>query len=1181
MTLFVPRTFPQIVGDMIASIIANSPITDTAVGSVARTLVEAAAQEDDEQYFQMLNIVRAFSLDTTTGTDLDARGYEYGVVRNQPTSASTQVTLGDSAFSKVFTNVYPGKNGPLAGSNSINGVSSVGFLAAGNIIVGRGTSHSETVTYTSITQQVGYVTFNLSGTFANDHGTNETIILAQGGNRVFNVGITVMVPASDVTPQVAFTLNASATLLDGENLLAGVLVTTTSSGSSGNVPVGAIKAFTSPPFATATVTNPFRVTNGQDLETDSAYRDRIKSVIQSLSRGTGFSIQSGLTGLISASDSKRVVSVKLVEPTITPDIVKAYIDDGTGFTPTITNIGVEIVVGSANGGETFLNSINTPIAKAYVESGAAQTFALYGNETLIVSVGSSQEIVTFAVTDFSKPGFATAIEVQNRLNTAQTFESRISSTGSKVRIFARGSTNESIIVSGGTANAVLAFPTARVYTAYLYKLSGNALKLLSKDGVTASVESGNPSIYNFGGGIVYNLCVIVDEKIGNPQQIFIVAANFLVPSAATAAEVIAVINAQLSGALAQISSINKVSIVSNQKNASVSGIQVLDTFDQAWNTEGGVLVDRTAAFKTNSSNVTLFATNGYIVYFGMFLTKFSSVWVNLSTPASVSIAPTFQYWNGSAWTALGVTDGTAGFTQSGYLFFSPPPDMAITTVQGVDGYYIRVTRTASSLPTPPIESRIKISSANEVLGYPTVAVVGADSDYQLNRFIGQIQLTSPLVSGDQLTLGSFLTRGFIISGVAQPYNLNGGETVTLVIDGVSASGSFQAGDFAVPGTATAQEVANALMNRIFSNITCDVVPGNFVRIKTNTFGLNGSIQWNSGTATGILNFPSTTAISLQSHVPFVESTIAPPYVFLAGQIVALIIDGNAGTPYSLPCSFASSVTSGTSNTTFADTTLQSTFLNASDLVGFDVLFTSGALNGQRKNVSSYTPLTGTLVVGSAFTGTPAPADTYVLLPTTNKNVVIFWNNRRITQLNSVAEISLSSYAAGPTNKVQIASLSAGNGAGVHVLGGSGNAIIGFSIQIFAGISGYRYWQGLLQLAQWTVDGVPSDQTDFPGIRAAGVQVEIIEPVVTKVIVAVTIVPSSGVTTASISNDIASAISAYVNGLGVGESVLVSSLISAIKAVVGVQDLLLTNPTSNIAVASNALARVQFTDITVQ
>ena len=75
-----------------------------------------------------------------------------------------------------------------------------------------------------------FVTFNLGSAFSFDHGTNETIVLSQGGARLFTSGTVVLVPASDLSAQIDFTLDADATVLDGESDIEDISVTVKPSG---------------------------------------------------------------------------------------------------------------------------------------------------------------------------------------------------------------------------------------------------------------------------------------------------------------------------------------------------------------------------------------------------------------------------------------------------------------------------------------------------------------------------------------------------------------------------------------------------------------------------------------------------------------------------------------------------------------------------------------------------------------------------------------------------------------------------------------------------------------------------------------------------------------------------------------------------------------------------------------
>lgn len=104
-------------------------------------------------------------------------------------------------------------------------------------------------------------------------------------------------------------------------------------------------------------------------------------------------------------------------------------------------------------------------------------------------------------------------------------------------------------------------------------------------------------------------------------------------------------------------------------------------------------------------------TAGDAIYFGADY-KFSEVRINVTTAGSYSdITINWEYWNGSAWTSLTVTDNTNGFTVSGTneVTFTPPADWAKTTVNGVQAYYIRAVTTfgaSPSITTAPLAGEV-------------------------------------------------------------------------------------------------------------------------------------------------------------------------------------------------------------------------------------------------------------------------------------------------------------------------------------------------------------------------------------------------------------------------------------------------------------------------------------------
>ena len=93
---FVPRTFVEILNDMVAYVQTHTALTDFTPGSVIRTMLEAAALEDDEQYFQMVQLLDLFSIKTATGANLDRRLADYGLFRRGPLKAFGQVQFADN-----------------------------------------------------------------------------------------------------------------------------------------------------------------------------------------------------------------------------------------------------------------------------------------------------------------------------------------------------------------------------------------------------------------------------------------------------------------------------------------------------------------------------------------------------------------------------------------------------------------------------------------------------------------------------------------------------------------------------------------------------------------------------------------------------------------------------------------------------------------------------------------------------------------------------------------------------------------------------------------------------------------------------------------------------------------------------------------------------------------------------
>jgi Putative Ig domain len=113
----------------------------------------------------------------------------------------------------------------------------------------------------------------------------------------------------------------------------------------------------------------------------------------------------------------------------------------------------------------------------------------------------------------------------------------------------------------------------------------------------------------------------------------------------------------------------------------------------------GSYTDVTHGIYAGTCGATCTIANSDIMYFG-YAEPFDQVNFTLATFQSGGTV-TWQYWNGSAWATLAVTDGTSSFTSNGQVYFSPPTDWALTVVNSSHTkFWVRVT-VSGSPATPP------------------------------------------------------------------------------------------------------------------------------------------------------------------------------------------------------------------------------------------------------------------------------------------------------------------------------------------------------------------------------------------------------------------------------------------------------------------------------------------------
>jgi uncharacterized phage protein gp47/JayE len=422
MARFTPKSEQQILGDMSRKVLAKTGLNDLNPGSVLLTLLEAAAQEDSVQYYQMLQIIRNYNLDTTTGSDLDNRAFEFGITRLEARQATGKVEIfREESFQKISTSFYTGFRSRLAGDTELPVNDASDFPASGTLIIGRGTPSEEEVDFSAQPADfTNYFLITLDSPLTNDHSLEESVVLKQGVDTVITAGTVLQVPASGRTEQVLFTTTRDVTILAGEDRVEDVDVRATAAGIPGNINVNAIKgegAFPAAPFDGARAFNDSAFSNGRDRETDTQLRSRVKAFIQGLSQSTISGIKNAIIGLVDPLTAKRVVSANVIQPDNVGLPVKVYIDDGNGFEPTFRDQGQEVILDSANGGETRLQLDLFPLVKAQIETLNQEPFNFSVNGlTLSLSVGSDVETITFFGNQFRIPGAATSEEVVAAIN---------------------------------------------------------------------------------------------------------------------------------------------------------------------------------------------------------------------------------------------------------------------------------------------------------------------------------------------------------------------------------------------------------------------------------------------------------------------------------------------------------------------------------------------------------------------------------------------------------------------------------------------------------------------------------------------------------------------------------------------------------------------------------------------
>ena len=211
-------------------------------------------------------------------------------------------------------------------------------------------------------------------------------------------GTLVQVPATGATAALKYQTTAEGTILDGNNDSASVPIVAQEAGSDYNVDPNTVTAFGSAkPSGVDSVANPAIVGGGLDIESDDAFRARIKLYLKSLSRGTPTALVYACLGVEDTATGKSVAFAATVEDVADLGNVIVYIDDGSGTAESTTPITGETVLASAVGGETDVFLLNKPVKHEAGFTIYKNASPLTGGVDFVINPASGQITFTTAL----------------------------------------------------------------------------------------------------------------------------------------------------------------------------------------------------------------------------------------------------------------------------------------------------------------------------------------------------------------------------------------------------------------------------------------------------------------------------------------------------------------------------------------------------------------------------------------------------------------------------------------------------------------------------------------------------------------------------------------------------------------------------------------------------------------
>jgi uncharacterized phage protein gp47/JayE len=394
---FQPRSFVEILTDMIAFVQTRTNVSDFNVGSVIRTILEASALEDDEQYFQMVQLLDLFSINTATGEDLDRRLADFNLIREpaQTATGKVQFTEGNLISDQVALDAVSGGTAVKIFD------SSVGFPLTFpyDIRIAEGTTYTQDYTVTALNTATN--TFTISTPLTSDIFVGDRVSLVDGASaHTINTGTNIQAPPTVAETAKVYTTQEPAFIAAGNFFSNEVIAKASNAGSSGNTAANRVTQFVgSPPFSGAGVTNTGSMGGGRARESDQDFLTRALTKLQSLARGTSIALKSFAIGVVDPVTSQRVVSANLREDFVADEVI-VYVDDGTGLEPdfqALAQTTLTVATAAPNTVITVTSTTSFPtsgfvligsVLREYQSLPSSTTIRLVGTVGSVVAIGA-------------------------------------------------------------------------------------------------------------------------------------------------------------------------------------------------------------------------------------------------------------------------------------------------------------------------------------------------------------------------------------------------------------------------------------------------------------------------------------------------------------------------------------------------------------------------------------------------------------------------------------------------------------------------------------------------------------------------------------------------------------------------------------------------------------------------